>query len=280
MLNRKPIQFTGLGLRHPHYQTILDTKPPIPWFEALTDNYLNDPTQRDILLRIRQDYPITLHGVGLSLGSTDPLNQTYLRQFKSLIDAVEPTWVSDHLSWSSVSQHHLHDLLPLPMTQETIDHVSDRIQSVQDYLGCQILVENPSSYMQFDMDAMPEWAFVNAIAEKADCHILLDINNIYVSARNQSFDPHHYLNQINQARVKQYHLAGFTDMGDYLFDQHSQAIHASVWSLYQEALAIVGIKPTLVERDDNIPPLNELMNEVDHANQLIELQQSQHANTP
>lgn len=272
----QPIQHTGIGLRNCHYQAILEQQPTIPWFEALSDNYFNDPHQRNFLMRLRRDYPIALHGVGLSLGSTDPLNQHYLTQLKSLIDLTQPDIVSDHLSWSSVSQQYFHDLLPLPMTEDVIQHVSERICRVQDYLGKQILIENPSSYVGLAMDTMPEWAFVNAIAQAADCFILLDINNIAVSAFNQHFNACTYLHKIDASRVKQYHLAGYTDCGDYLFDQHNQPIHQDVWQLYTNALDIVGIKPTLIERDDNIPPLAVLIEDAKKADQLIDRTRTAH----
>lgn len=275
-LHDRPIRYTGIGLRTPHYQTILEQQPNIPWFEALSDNYFNDPHQRDFLLRLRQEYPIALHGVGLSLGSTDPLNITYLKQLKSLVDCIQPKLISDHLSWTSVAHHHLHDLLPLPMTDEVVAHVSERIQHVQDYLGRQILIENPSSYVGLAMDTMPEWEFVNAIASKADCHVLLDINNIAVSAFNQQFNADTYLAEIDATRVKQYHLAGYTDCSDHLFDQHNQAVHEDVWQLYEKALSIIGSKPTLIERDDNIPALETLIEEAKRADQLIQQAEMTH----
>jgi len=268
--DRRPIQGTGIGLRTCHYQHILQYQPDVPWFEALSDNYFHDPVQLDYLKAIRQHYPITLHGVGLSLGSTDPLNETYLENLKQLIDIIQPAFVSDHLSWVSVNQQYLHDLLPLPFTQEAIEHVSKRIQQVQDYLGQRILIENASTYFAYKDNEMPEWDFINAIAHKADCSVLLDINNIVVTAANQPFSPKTFLREIDASRVKQYHLAGYSDEGDYLFDKHDQMIHQDVWQLYETALKQVGVLPTLIERDDNLPPFTTLQEEAKQADQLMQ----------
>ncbi|MDF1655856.1 MAG: DUF692 domain-containing protein [Coxiellaceae bacterium] len=270
LINR-PIQGVGLGLRSCHYNTILNNWPGIAWFEALSDNYFNDPIQLHHLMLIRERYPITLHGVGLSLGSVDPLNQEYLKKLKKLADTVQPEMISDHLSWSSVNQQYLHDLLPLPFTREAITHVSDRIKQVQDYLGQQILIENASSYLAYQQNEMPEWEFINAICEASDCGVLLDVNNIYVTAANQPFTPSDYLQLIDASRVKQYHLAGYSDEGTHLFDMHNQTIHQPVWQLYQQALKYVGIKPTLIERDDNIPEFSILAAEAKQADELIKV---------
>ncbi|PIQ43187.1 MAG: hypothetical protein COV52_01595 [Gammaproteobacteria bacterium CG11_big_fil_rev_8_21_14_0_20_46_22] len=266
----RPIQGTGIGLRSCHYSHILQHQPDVPWFEALSDNYFHDPVQLNYLKAIREQYPVTLHGVGLSLGSTDPLNQTYLKDLKQLIDIIQPEFVSDHLSWVSVNQQYLHDLLPLPFTQEAVDHLSERIQQVQAYLGQRILIENASTYLAYKDNEMPEWEFINAIAQKADCYVLLDINNIVVTAANQPFSPETFLENIDARRVKQYHLAGYSDEGDYLFDKHDQAIHQGVWQLYETALKQVGILPTLIERDDHIPPFTTLQEEAKQSDRLMQ----------
>lgn len=268
-VNHRPILDTGIGLRTPHYRYILDERPDVPWFEALSDNYFNDAAQLNALLAVREHYPVTLHGVGMSLGSIDPLNFSYLSQLKQLAEKVQPGFISDHLSWSSVNNQYLHDLLPLPFTQESICHVSDRIQQVQDFLGRRILIENPSSYFRYQYDEMTEWEFINAVAEKADCYILLDINNIYVTAFNHGFDAYHYLENIVIHRVKQFHMAGYSDENTYLFDMHNQAIHEPVWLLYQAAIKRFGAIPTLIERDDNIPSFDELYAESKKATQLM-----------
>lgn len=265
----RPIQGTGIGLRACHYAHILQYQPDVPWLEALSDNYFHDPIQLNYLKAIREHYPITLHGVGLSLGSTDPLNQDYLKSLKNLINIIQPAFVSDHLSWSSVNQQYLHDLLPLPFTQEAISHVSARIRQVQDYLGQRILIENASSYIAYRENEMPEWEFINAVAQQADCYVLLDINNIYVTAANQDFTPEAFLQHIDAHRVKQYHLAGYSNEGDYLFDKHDQNIHPPVWTLYEKALKQIGVLPTLIERDEHIPSLALLQAEAKQADQLM-----------
>ena len=271
MANRANIiNGAGIGLRSCHYKTIIETQPAIGWFEAVSENYMVDGgPSLNYLDAIRQNYPMVLHGVGLSLGSTEPLNQTYLKKLKHLQERVEPTWISDHLSWSSAHGQYLHDLLPLPFTQEAINHVVERIRHTQDYLGTQILIENPSSYFEFKEDEMTEWTFINTIANQADCFILLDINNVYVSAINHGFDPEQYLANIAINRVKQFHLAGFTDNKHYLFDTHGELIKQPVWDLYQVALQRFGKVPTLIEWDQNIPPLSTLMAEANKAEVMM-----------
>jgi len=268
--NTGPIQGVGVGLRSCHYHYILEQRPPVAWFEALSDNYMvNGGVALRYLDAVREYYPMVLHGVGLSIGSTDPLNQDYLQKLKVLIDRVNPVWVSDHLCWIAVKGHYFHDLLPLPYTEEAIQHVADRIAKIQDYLDTQILIENVSSYFEYKKNDMTEWEFINAIAEKADCFILLDINNIYVSATNHDFDPHVYVNSIAPERVKQFHMAGFADKKRYLFDNHGDIIHQPVWDLYQVALKRFGPVPTLIEWDENIPKFPVLQAEADKAQALM-----------
>lgn len=267
--SNRPISRTGIGLRSCHYQHILTYQPDIPWFEALTDNYLNDPVALDYLIEIRKHYPVTLHGVGLSLGSTDPLDRDYLKKLKNLINIIEPAFVSDHLSWSSINNIYFHDLLPLPFTQEAITHVSERINQVQDFLGKKISVENASSYIAYKDSEMREWDFINSIVNHTGCGVLLDVNNVYVTAANQDFSPKDFLLKINASAVQQYHLAGYSDEGTYLFDTHSESIHPPVWQLYQNALETVGVLPTLIERDDNIPPFTVLQAEAKKADELM-----------
>jgi uncharacterized protein (UPF0276 family) len=259
----------GLGLRTQHYQEILDSSPPVDWFEALTENYLV-PGGKPLhfLEAIRARYPVVLHGVSLSIGSTDPLNRGYLAQLKALADRIEPAWISDHLCWTGLNGHNLHDLLPLPYTQEAVVHVSDRIQAVQDCLGCRLLIENVSSYLTYHDSCMSEWEFLNAVTERADCLILLDINNIYVSSFNHDFDPRDYLRGIPAERVQQFHIAGHRNHGDYLVDTHDEPVIAPVWRLYAEACSRFGAVSTLIERDDNIPPLAGLLEELDQARRV------------
>jgi uncharacterized protein (UPF0276 family) len=259
----------GLGLRTQHYQEILDTDPPVDWFEALTENYLV-PGGKPLhyLEAVRSRYPVVLHGVSLSIGSTDPLNRDYLAQLKALAERVEPAWISDHLCWTGLNGRNLHDLLPLPYTEEAVIHVSDRIRTVQDYLGRRLLIENVSSYLTYTDSCMSEWEFLSAVAGRADCLILLDINNIYVSSYNHGFDPGDYLRGVPVERVQQFHIAGHRNHGDYIVDTHDEAVIDPVWQLYAEAGRRFGAVSTLIERDDNIPPLAELLEELDHARRI------------
>jgi len=256
----------GLGLRIPHYQTILDTKPAVDWFEIISENYMV-PGGKPLhfLDPIRSNYPVVMHGVSLSIGSTDPLNQDYLKNLKQLAARAEPAWISDHLCWTGVHGTNIHDLLPLPHTEETVTHVADRIAQVQDYLGRRILIENVSSYLTYKDSGVTEWEFLRAVVERADCLILLDINNIYVSSFNHDFDPIAYLDGVPRERVQQFHLAGHRNLDTHIIDTHDEPIVDPVWELYQAALERFGPISTMIERDDNIPPLDELLAELDHA---------------
>jgi len=259
----------GLGLRTVHYEEILGGAPAVDWFEAVTENYLvpgGKPVH--MLERIRERYPVVLHGVSLSIGSTDALNMDYLRELKALVQRIEPAWVSDHLCWTGVGGKNLHDLMPLPYTAEAVRHVADRVARVQDFLGRRILLENVSSYMTYTSSEMDEWEFLAAIATQADCDILLDINNIYVSAYNHGFDPVTYLDRIPAHRVRQFHLAGHDNCGDYIIDTHDAPVIPEVWALYSAAVRRFGPVATMIERDANIPPLAELVTELDQARVL------------
>lgn len=259
----------GLGLRTDHYQTILEQSPDVDWFEIISENFMvAGGKPRYYLDAIKERYPIVMHGVSLSIGSSDQLNNDYLKQLKILINHVQPQWVSDHLCWTTHQQINSHDLLPLPYTDEVIEHVVGRIKTVQNYLDRQLLIENLSSYLTYKDSKYDEWTFLNTIAEEADCLILLDINNIYVSARNHGFDPLDYINGINRQRVRQFHLAGHTDNGDHVIDTHDHAICKSVWSLYSQALQHFGAISTMIERDDNIPDFSELYNELQYAKEI------------
>ncbi len=259
----------GLGLRTEHYDTILSEKPDIDWLEIITENYLVPGGKPHYYLeKIRENYSLVMHGVSMSIGSVDPLDWDYLKQVKSLADKIEPAWLSDHLCFTGVQGKNTHDLLPLPYTDEAIHHIVNRIQQVQDFLGRRILLENVSSYLTYHESTMPEWEFLKIISESADCLILLDINNIYVSAINHEFDPHHYLDAMPQERIQQIHLAGHSDMGDYRIDTHDHDIIDPVWDLYRSALKRFGMISTMIERDDNIPPLSSLMKELHFAKQI------------
>lgn len=256
----------GLGLRDCYYSEIKETMPPIDWFEIISENYMIEggaPLHH--LDDIRAHYPIVMHGVSMSLGGTDPLREDYLRDLKKLINRIEPKWISDHLCWTGVHGYQAYDLMPLPFTEETVNHVVQRIQQVQEMLGRQILIENVSSYIQFDEDEMTEWEFLTAICERSDCYLLFDINNIYVSAFNHGFDAHDYLYGVPKNRVQQMHLAGHTDMQTHKIDTHDHPICEGVWSLYQDAVKHFGCVSTMIERDDRYPPFTELLDELNKA---------------
>lgn len=263
---KKPSLGFGLGLRTDHYEHILDHLPAIDWFEALSENYMVDGGKPIYYLhRIREHYPIVLHGVSLSIGSTDPLDWDYLNRLRDLAANLESEWISDHLCWTGVAGVNSHDLMPLPYTEDAIAHVADRIMQVQDFLQRQILIENVSSYVSYRSSEIEEWEFYSAIVERADCLMLLDINNIYVSARNHGFDPSVYLSAVDPDRVQQFHLAGHTDNDDHVIDTHDHPVRSEVWELYREALRRFGPVSTMIERDDNIPPFTELEAELDLA---------------
>lgn len=262
----------GLGLRTDHYATILDTHPSsIDWFEIISENFLI-PGGKPLyyLDQIRECYPMVMHGVSLSIGSCDPLNWDYLKQLKQLTERVKPAWISDHLCWTGINKLNMHDLLPLPYTEETIQHVVQRIQEVQDFLGRQISLENVSSYLTYKDSEFTEWDFLSTIVEEADCRILLDINNIYVSSFNHGFDPDEYLEGIPIDRVQQFHLAGHTNNGTHIIDTHDAPIIEDVWHLYAKAIKRFGFVSTMIERDDNIPPLDELLTELEQAKSVAE----------
>lgn len=267
----RPYLGFGLGLRPTHYETILNESPVIDWFEILSENYLI-PGGKPLhyLDRIRARYPLVMHGVSLSIGSNDPLNHDYLRQLKMLADRIEPTWISDHLCWTGVGGVNAHDLLPLPYTEEAINHVAARVSETQELLGRRILLENVSSYVTYPESEMSEWEFLREIVRRADCLILLDINNIYVSSFNHEFDPRAYLDAIPVERVWQFHLAGHRNHGDYIIDSHDEPVIDPVWELYSQAVRRFGRVSTMIERDDNIPPLSELLAELNHARQIAD----------
>ena len=260
----------GLGLRPTHYETILSTKPKtIDWFEIISEDYMIDGgTPLHYLDQIREHYPIVMHGVGMSVGSADPLNKDYLNKLKRLIDRIDPPWVSDHLCWTGVKGANMHDLLPLPYTEETLAHVINRLKEAQDYLGRQLLLENPSSYVSFAASTITEWDFMNRIAEGADCLILLDVNNIYVSSFNHGFDPYEYLDAINPERVQQFHLAGHLNCKTHIIDTHDADVIDPVWKMYKHAVKRFGNVSTMIERDDKIPALEDLIKELQIAKDI------------
>jgi len=259
----------GLGLRTPHYEAMLNEPHDIDWLEVITENYLVPGGKPlDYLERIRERFPLVMHGVSLSIGSTDPLDCKYLADVRALAARIEPHWISDHLCWTGIEGRNLHDLLPLPYTEEALAAVVARVGQVQEALGRQILLENVSSYLTYQASEMSEWEFLREVAQRADCAILLDINNIYVSSVNHGFDPLAYLHAIPKSRVRQFHLAGHSDLGGHLIDTHDHPIVEPVWNLYGAAVAHFVTVPTMIERDDNIPELGELVAELDIAREL------------
>jgi uncharacterized protein (UPF0276 family) len=260
-MQRKELPFLGfgVGLRRPHYSHVLEGRPAMDWFEVIAENFMvAGGRPLEVLEQVRERYPIVLHGVSMSLGTTDELNREYLRDLARLARRFEPAWVSDHLCWTGVEGHNLHDLIPLPYTEEALRHVARRIREVQSILERRILIENVSSYMEFTISTLSEWEFLSAVAEEADCGILLDINNIYVSAFNHRFDPLIHIDAIPVNRVAQFHLAGHSNHGTYLLDTHDQPVCDAVWSLYEYAVRRFGEVSTLIEWDDNIPKFVEL----------------------
>jgi len=272
MINEHFMGF-GLGLRIPHFEEVLSSQPNVDWFEILSENFMvAGGKPRYYLAAVAEQYPVVMHGVSMSLGSVSTLDHHYLGQLKQLVKEVKPRWISDHLCFSQVDGVNSHDLLPMPYTEEAIDHVASRIRQVQDFLGQQMLLENVSSYLSYQDSTMTEWEFYNEVCQRADCFMLLDINNIYVSARNHQFDPLDYLNAINPSRVRQIHLAGHSDYGDYVIDTHDHPVCDPVWSLYDSAIKRLGAISTMIERDDNIPALDELIKELDIARRIATTQ--------
>lgn len=279
-MNRPFLGF-GLGLRTVHFQHVLEHRPAVDWFEILTENYMVPGGKpRYYLHAIREHYPMVMHGVSLSIGSTEPLDMEYLKQLKTLAADIQPEWISDHLCWTSLDGWNSHDLLPMPYTEEAIQHVTERIGRVQDFLGRQILLENVSSYLNYtDSGDITEWEFLAEVCDRADCLQLFDVNNVYVSARNHDFNPITYLEQMDPARIYQFHLAGHTDYGDYVIDTHDHAITDPVWSLYREALKRFGPVSTMIERDAHIPDFETLFAELQLARQQQETLFGPHSNS-
>ena len=265
----------GIGLRVQHHEEVIARRPPISWFEVHSENYFAPGgTHRAQLARIRAHYQLSLHGVGLSLGSTDPLSADHLGELKKLVQEFEPVLVSEHLSWSSVSGRYVNDLLPLPYTEEALQHMAARVRAVQDALGRQILVENISSYLRFSCAEVPEWEFLAALAHESGCGILLDVNNVYVNAMNHGFDAHSYLHGIPRPVVKEIHLAGHSvtniDGREIRIDTHNTHVANEVWMLYGAAVKRFGAVPTLIEWDADIPSLEVLQAEASKADWIAE----------
>jgi uncharacterized protein (UPF0276 family) len=264
----------GIGLRAPHYDEVIEHRPDVGFLEVHSENYFGaGGAPLEILHHLRADYPLSLHGVGLSLGSADALSNTHLARLRSLIAQYEPFAVSEHLCWSSINATHLNDLLPLPYTDEALAHVCARIDEAQARLGFTMLIENVSSYLRFSHSTIPEWEFLAEVSRRTDCGILLDVNNVYVSARNHGFDPETYIDAIPAEAVGEIHLAGHTvrrfDEGELLIDTHDALVSEPVWSLYRHTIERMGPKPTLIEWDTNLPPLHVLVNEAAQADRIL-----------
>lgn len=252
----------GIGLRIPHYDDIFRHQPDIDWFEIISENFMFEGGQPlEHLQLILERYPVVQHGVSLAIGSPDPLDFDYLKRLKALTRITKTPWISDHLCWGRLPGAHYHDLLPLPYTQEVIDYVAERARIVQDYLELPFALENLSSYVSFNQDQMPEWEFYGAVVEKADIHMMLDVNNIYVSSRNHGFDPMLYVDNIPLERVLQIHLAGHSDYGDYVLDTHDNIVRDEVWALYAKVYPRTGGVSTLLEWDDNLMSFQQTWDE-------------------
>lgn len=268
---KKPIPAqAGVGIRHVHFREMLERLPDIGWLEAHSENYFGDGGQPLYYLeQLRAHYPLSLHGVGMSVGSASPLDQAHLKKLKKLCDRFEPGLVSEHLCWGRVGEYHLNELLPLPYTEEALAHVVERIEKVQDFIGRKILIENLSSYLEYEYSTIPEWEFLAETSDRSGCGILLDVNNIYVNACNHGFDPDKYIEAIPADSVGEIHLAGFEQRDGLLIDTHSRKVTDDVWDLYQFAVNLLGPCPSLIEWDADIPELDVLLEEASKAQSIL-----------
>lgn len=261
----------GLGLRSQHFSHILENNPEVDWFEVISENFMDSYGRpRQILKQIAERYPVVMHGVSLSIGSTDPLNMEYLKSLKELANEVQPAWVSDHLCWTGVLTTNSHDLLPLPLNEESLKHVCERINRVQDYLERPLIIENPSTYAAFKNSTIPEWEFLKLMTEKTDCGLLLDVNNVYVSSFNNEFDPVEYIENIPHDKVVQMHLAGHQNCGDYIIDTHDREVTKAVWELFQLTYQKVSDAAILLEWDGNIPAFDVYHSELMKSKQYMD----------
>lgn len=249
----------GVGLRTPHFSHILEHTPAVDWFEIISENFMDSHGRpRHVLRQVAERYPIVMHGVSLSIGSADPLNWDYLRKLKRLAEETKAVWMSDHLCWTGLGGHNSHDLLPLPLNEETLSYVATRVRQVQDYLERPLVMENPSTYLTFHDSTLSEWEFLTRLTQESGCGLLLDVNNIYVSCRNHDWDPWEYLRGVPHDRVVQFHLAGHTDYGSHCIDSHDGYVVDPVWELYREAIHLAGHASTLIEWDAKIPAFEEV----------------------
>lgn len=248
----------GLGLRSRHFNYILENNPPVDWFEVISENFMDSGGRpREVLRQIAERYPVVMHGVSLSIGSTDALNVEYLKKLKSLAAEIEPLWISDHLCWTGVNNLNTHDLLPLPLTEESLKHVCRRINQVQDFLERPVVFENPSTYLTFKQSTVAEWDFLRRMTEETGCGLLLDVNNVYVSGFNNDFDAAHYIRQLPPERIVQMHVAGHRHCGDYIIDTHDAKVATDVWELFALAWQMTGGAAVLLEWDSNIPDFED-----------------------
>ncbi|KDC54499.1 MNIO family bufferin maturase [Pseudoalteromonas sp. S3431] len=260
----------GLGLRAPHFEQIIAEKPAVDWFEIISENYfVAGGKPWHYLNKIRSDYPIVMHGVSMSIGSTDAINKDYLNQLKNTIARVEPQWVSDHLCFTQVGGINSHDLLPMPYTNVALEHLANKISQVQDYLGREMIFENVSSYLTYNASQMSEWEFLAQLHKQTGCKFLMDVNNVYVSARNHDFNAMDYLSAIPSTAIAQIHLAGHQDFGTHIIDTHDEDVPDAVWDLYAQYAKTLGPVSTMIERDDNIGSLDDLITELEHAKTLV-----------
>jgi len=269
----------GLGLRHPHHSEVLHHTDEIGWLEVHTENYMEEGEAQDALLEASKHYPISLHGVALSLGGDAPLDANHLKATAHLVGKLNPALVSEHLTWVSFEGVYLNDLIPLPRTTEALEHICQRVRQVQDYLGTQILLENPVRYIEYADSEIPEPEFLNTLASKSGCGLLLDVNNVYVNSKNNRFNAKQYISQIEPAHVGEIHLAGFLEEEEggetLLIDSHDCPVDSKVWELYKFTLGHLGKTPTLIERDGNIPPIEELITELKLATKELTQAKSQ-----
>jgi uncharacterized protein len=260
----------GVGLRNKHFNHLLQQPPQVDWFEIISENFIDDyGFARHVLMHVRKQAPVVMHGVSMSIGSTDPLDFNYLKKLKDLAAIIEPSWISDHLCWTGVLHTNTHDLLPMPLTEESLDHVTSRVLQVQDYLKRPLVLENPSTYLQFKASTLQEWEFLSAMAKRTGCGLLLDVNNVFVSAHNHEFDAEHYIRNLPHDHIVQIHIAGPADCGNLLVDTHDQPVPARVWELYRIAQELTGGVSTLLEWDAKIPDYPDLVAELFKAKQVL-----------
>ena len=263
IIGKLPNPGLGLGLRSKHFNYILEQKPGVDWFEVISENFMDSAGRpRQVLRQIAEQYPVVMHGVSLSIGSTDQLNQEYLKKLKSLAAEVHPLWISDHLCWTGVNSLNTHDLLPVILNEESLAHICKRIMQVQDFLGRPMVFENPSTYLSFKQSTIPEWEFLRYMTNETGCGLLLDVNNVYVSGFNNDFDPEHYIRQLPHHRIVQMHIAGHQHCGDYIIDTHDQKVVKDVWKLFNLAWQLTGGVATLLEWDNHIPDFEDYHDEL------------------